>query len=328
MAKVFKSDTLLGKFLELEMAGPSERRYKVESLPKSLAWHNPADGKDYRVRELLLSDKSESTTLIQEQVHKEIFEGAKVFICAREAVPVIKCNSNSLRLVKGAAGGYAAEVAEGAEIPHGNQDYSKVDLTIKKVGVNAAITEEMLEDGLFDVAANELRYAGEAIENKLNRDLISSMLENSGLEHDTGGSNQGIKALVKAKGLVAGAGFVPDTVIMHPEMYALCLLDYVPSYNEGAESVLRGGMLPQMAGLNSFQYGGLDDSATYIWDGGTNGDIMALVFNKRSAGAIAMNRDITVKEMKDVVHDLVNLPVTMRYGASYVHDSGICRIEY
>ena len=219
-------------------------------------------------------------------------------------------------------------IAEGAEIPHGNQDYAKADLTINKVGVNAAITEEMLEDGLFDVVASELRYAGEAIENRLNRDVISDMLEESDLEHDTAGTNQGIKALVSAAGLVRGAGFEADTVIMHPEFRSFCLLDYVPAYNDSAEGVLRSGTLPMMGGLNAYQYSGADDSATYTWGFAAAGEIGALVFNKRSAAAIAMNRDLTVKEMKDPVHDLVNIPITMRYGHSYLHDDGISRIEY
>lgn len=323
----FNSKTNLGRLLEIEMAGPYERKFKIEQLPKELAYRAP-DGKAHRVKELLLSDAIASTTLIQEQVHSEIMEGAKIFTCFREAVPIYQCKSNSLRLVKGAAGGYAEEVAEGAIIPGGNQAYAKVDLTIKKVGVNAGITEEMLEDGLFDVVGSELRYAGEAIENKLNRDVLSSMLQNSGLEWDTTATNQGIKGLVKAIGLVRGAGFEPDTVVMHPSAYTITLLDYVPSYNESAEAVLRGGKLPMMAGLNSYQYGGVEDSTTYNWNYAADGDIGMLVFNKRSAGAIAMNRDITVKEMKDPVRDIVNLPVTMRYGTSYVHANAISRVEF
>jgi len=317
---------LLRTFLEAETS-KADRRRTYARIPDKLYWRDP-QGKEHRVRELLLSEAIEANTLIQEKVGNYVVEGAKPFVCAREVSPIINVKANAYRHLKGAAGTYAPMVGEGAEIPHANQDYGHVDVPIYKYGVNAAITEEMIEDGLVDAMMLELKYAGEAVENTFNQVLITKLLDGAGNEHDCAGASLGRSAIITAKGLVEADHFRPDTIIMHPEMANIVLKDYATAYTETGEAILQKGMLPTVGGMRPFVCGVADATDSYVWEYNSDTDIGGLVFQKDAASVIAMNRDTTVKEMKDPVHDLINLPVTIRFGAAAVHANAISRIEY
>jgi len=321
------SEEIIRTFLKAE-TGNEDRHRAYSKVPEKLYWKSPA-GNEHQVRELLLSEDIESATLIQEKVSDYVNEGAKPYVCAREACMFISgIKSNAYRHIKGAAGTYAAEVSEGAEIPHLNQDYDKADVAIKKYGVNAAITEEMIEDGLVDVMMYELKYAGEAMENALNREWITQLLDDAGNEHDCAGSNLGRSAVLSAKALVEADHFRPDTIVLCPEAANLILRDYTTAYTETGEAVMQKGMLPSIGGMKPYVLGVEDNTTNYAWEYNDNSDIGMIVLEKDKAAVIAMNRDITVKEMKDPVHDLVNLPVTMRVGVESVHANAICRVEY
>ena len=320
---------LLPRLLRLaEHAGPMEKRAIIESLPQTLGVRH--DGKLVPARELLLSESIESTTLIQSEVYKTIVEGARLRKSARDFLPVYRCNSNTLDIITGENGAYASKVAEGAEIPVHVQDYSKTSITVDKYGERPLITRELVDDGLFDIVAAELSLCGERLENALNREAIYQLTENAGLEHDTGGSNQGIDAIATARGKVNGAGFYSTEVVMHPEMVAIVLKDFTPTtgyYQVG--DTTKTGNVPPLLGLQAHECGVTNKSgATYTWDYDGDSDIGGLVIEKAKAGAIAMRQDIRVEKYNDPVRDLVGLSATMRFGVGYLHANAICRIEY
>ena len=322
-----KSEQILRCFLEAEV-GDGDRRKVYSRIPEKYFWKDPY-GNDHNVRELLLSEHIESASLIQEKVSDFVNEGAKPYICAREAAFIVNgIKSNAYRHIKGAAGTYAVEVPEGAEIPHLNQNYDKADVTIKKYGINAAITSEMMEDGLVDVMMYELKYAGEAMENTLNKVWLGELLDDAGNEHDCAGASLGRSAILSAKGLVEADGFRPDTIILHPEAANLVLRDYTTAYTETGEAIMQKGMLPTIGGMKPYVLGTEDNTTSYAWEYNSDGDMGMVIIEKDKAAVIAMNRDITVEQMKDPVHDLVNLPITMRFGVESVHTNAICRVEY
>jgi HK97 family phage major capsid protein len=317
----------LSTYLKIAHAGPSERKDIIErAIPRELGTYD-GDGKIVSVRELLLTEAIESTTLIQTEMYSTVMEGAEPQRCFRQAVPMFRTNGNTLRVPYGSSGTYASEVAEGSEVPIGQQDYAYRDFTIKKYGTRPLITRELIDDGLFDAVAMEVRKAGASVENRLNQLVLSCLLDNAGNEHDTAGSNQGIKAIASAVGLVKEKGYIPDTIVLCPQAEALTLKEFVPTGYVGADAAM-AGRLPSLMGLRVFTCGVTDDSPTYTWQYDSDGDIGMLVYDSRNAGGIAMRRDLTVSRYEDPIRDLVGCTVTARFGVNYLAANAICRVEY
>lgn len=320
---------LLQRYLQiaLEEPGPSEMARLLERDPvlkNATGW----DADTVKpVRELLASTKIQNTTLVQAEMYNTVMEGAKLATCFRDAVTVFPMKDSTLTIPYGSAGTYAEEVAEGATIPKKNQAYAKIDIKAKKYGSAPSITNEMIEDGLYPVIEMEVRYAGEAIENKLNQLMLTELLDTAGKETDTGGSNQGIKALAKGKALVKKAGFMADTFVMCADAEAIVLGDLVPSANVGAESAMTG-KIPNILGMRPFGCDVADASTSYTWEYDSDGDIGMLVFDSRKCGGIGMKRDITVVDYDDPAKDLKGVNVTARFGVDAVFADAIARVEY
>jgi len=316
----------LSRYLEMAYAGPSEKKRLVQRhVPKELAVVH--DGKTIRARELLLTEAVEATNLIQTEVYKTILEGANQATCFREVLPVVGMKGNSFDWPIGESGYYAVRVPEGAEIPRRVQEYSKRTFTAYKETTRPEITREMIEDCLFDVVEAEVRKGGKAIENKVNRDVLTTLLDNAGNEHDTGGSNQGVKAVAGAIGLNKADDFGADVVVMHPDFASKYLTEFVPTAYAGASEVMKGGS-PGFLGMKPYICSVTDNSDTYTWDYDTDGEIGALVLDSSNAGAIGVRRDISVEDYKDPIHDLQGMTITTRVANNYLHANAICRIEY
>lgn len=319
---------MLPTYLELAYADNSEREKIVKNkIPKELTAYN--HGEVVRPRELLLTESLESTTLVQAEVMDTILRGAQAQKCMRDAVNVVNTSSNSFNWILGESAGYAQEVAEGGQIPEDVSDYTKRSFDIKKFGVRPVISNDLISDGLFDVIEHELFIAGQKMENKLNRDMLDILLDNAGQEHDTTGSNQGIDAMIAARKELQKNDYMPTDLIMHPEMEAMILSDFVPSdYHAGESMVEEGSAAGSLLGVDLYRCSVSESTGSYTWGYASDGEIGGLMLNKESAGAIGMRRDIQVEQYDDPIRDLTGMAVTMRYAVNYLRADAICRIEY
>lgn len=317
----------LAKYLEIADAGPSKRKELVERyIPKELTAYD-LDGKVERARELILTEGIEGSTLVQAEVYRSVMEGAEPRKCMRGIIPEEKMKSNSETIVLGEAGSYAQEVAEGAEIPIKTQEYGTRTLTVKKYGVRPVITKEMVEDSMFNTVELELRKAGAKHANKLNQLVLTDLLDNAGNEHDTDGSNQGIKAVASAIGLNQADGFDATHLIACPALMTMLTKEFVPGNYVGSDQVMAGGR-PNILGLGVGLCSVADDSSTYTWGYASDGNIGGIVIDAPSAAMLGMRRDLTVEKYEDPIHDLVGMSTTMRYAYTYLQANAICRIEY
>jgi hypothetical protein len=240
------------------------------TIPKELGYN--WDGKLMRVKELLLTEAIESTTLIQSETHATVMEGSEPSICLRNALPTIGMKSRTMNWTVGETGTYAPEVPEATDIPILNQDYDTVEFVAKKYGVRPLISNELLEDGLFNVAELEMRKAGRRVENSLNQQGITELIDSVTLEHDCAGSNWGIKAIAAAVSEVRAAGYNPDSLIMHPEAEAIVLAEFVPTNYYPTEAIVNTGMVPNILGLKSMTCG-VVDAGTQEWGYAANAEI-------------------------------------------------------
>jgi hypothetical protein len=323
-------------FLQLarEEAPKAERIKAVKALERKLGYQMVVDGRKYgkkgplAVRELLLTTAVESTTLTQTAMWGTVLEGAQPATCFRNAIwNMNPMPAKKVTIPKGEAHSYADEVGEGATVPEYHMDYGSVDLEAKKYGTRPAITEEMLEDSLYDVAAMEVRNSGARIENTANQQMLTTLLDGALQEHDSGGSNQGIKSVAAAKSLVKAQGFIPDTLVVCGGAEAKINEDFIPSSYVGAAEVM-AGRIPPMLGLRVFNCDVVDASATYTWEYNSDGDIGMLVYDSQKAGCLGWRRDIRVEKFKDVLADVTHAVITARLGTVTVEGNACARVEY
>lgn len=319
---------LFANMLRLTAAGPHEKNEILENIPEKLGCNH--DGKKTTVKNLLLSTSIESTTLINTEFYQTVMEGAEPMKCMRNAIPTFRTNAGVLRVPLGETGTYAPKVAEGAEILTDTQDYDSRDFTVYKYGTKPMISQELIDRSMYDVIALEVAKAGARCENVLNQASLSVILENSGNSSDCGGSGATpLKFLAAAQGENTADGFTGDTAILFPTCYAAVVgsLTGTP-YGGLADQATRTGTIPNVLGMSTAVCGITDTSATYTWGWGTDNYIGALVLDSRNAGAIAMEKDITVDKQIDVVRQVVNAPVSIRFGVNYLQANAACRVLY
>jgi HK97 family phage major capsid protein len=319
----------LTKLLEFGFAGNAEqtRLLNKESFKTVV-------GKD--VHELLQSERTaiNDSTLVQEEVYRTVIEGTEPFKCWRDVTPVIKTDSYSIRLVKGEAGTYANKVAEGAKIEIDTQEYSNLDITIDKYGVRPLITNELIEDALFDVVELELKKAGARMENAVNRAVLDQILNGSNKittsTLNPAGPHIAVSDLATAVGYVKKQNYIPDTLVVHPTAEGYLLQDSNVAYAAfaGSASPLTTGGVPKLMGLNPYLCTATDASSP-TWDDTTAAsDVTGVVFSKNDLAALAMRRDLTIEQYDDPIHDLIGISLTMRFGTDVVNEKAGCVIYH
>ncbi len=321
---------LLPTYLKLATAGPHEYKQTVEhKISKELTAYNEK-GEVVRVKELLLAEAIESSTLIQTEMYRTFLEGAEPEKVARNCMEVLPMKSNVMTVTYGETGTYAAQVAEGAEIPINVQDYNVYTLTSVKYGDRPLITNEMVEDGMFNVVELEVRKSGAKLENALNQEALSTLMQGSGNEVDCG--NSGATPLLhlgEAIGMIKDDGYKPDTIILHPQFEGDVISQMIPTSTVvGDQQIMRTGQIGRIYGCDVYGWNGADNSSSYIWDFDTDGDLGALMYQKAYAGAIGMRRDLTVKNYDDPIRDLVGMSCTMRFDALTFFANATCRVIY
>lgn len=312
----------LTKLLEFGFAGNSERTRMLnkESFKKEIG--------EATFKTLLQSEGTAiaDSTLVQEEVYRTVIEGAEPYHCMRDVTPIVKANTYSVRFVKGQAGTYAGEIAEGAKIDIDTQEFSKQDITINKIGTRPLITNELIEDSLFDIIELELKKAGARLENKLNRDVLYKILQGTNkITTNTlspAGSHISVSDLSLAISKIKKQNYFPDTLLIHPTAEAYLLQDSNLAYVAfaGQNSSLNQGKVPTLMGLKPYSTS-VTDATNPTWDDTTVGsDVTAMVFSKNDLATICMRRDVTVEQYDDPIHDLMGISCTMRYGTDVLQE--------
>lgn len=316
----------LVKLLQIAFAGNLERERLVnkESTKHILG--------EKTQKMLLQSNAIQESNLLQEEVHKTISEGAEPWRVFREILPIIKTDSYSVRIVKGETGTYAVPVAEGAKVPIDTQVYTKEDITINKIGTRPIITNELIEDGLFDIAKLELTKAGARMENKLNRDCLVEVLTDTtaGTSDLTpGGAHVAVTDIAQARADIGFNNYIPDTMILHPgaEGYLLQDSNLVYAAWAGQANTLATGNMPKIMGLTPYTCSVTTGNATDpIWGGtaAASNTYNIIIMDKAAHTYLAMRRDLTVEEYDDPIHDIMGIACTLRFGVGTVQPgSGI-----
>jgi len=163
-------------------------------------------------------------------------------------------------------------VAEGAEIPLDNADYTSTNLKPVKYGVAIRITREMIEDSQFDLKSINLATAGRRFaENETN--LVLGQLDNAA-NTVAGGSQVTLANVAEAIFNVEdGEDYMPSDYLIGNEVHQdLMNIDtFVDANKAGNTELMSRGYVGTIFGLNVARYStnaGVNAVATssYVFD--------------------------------------------------------------
>jgi hypothetical protein len=326
----------LTKMLEYSYAGNTEKKRMAnsESFKKTVLDTVPKTEK-----ELLLTEGMESTTLLQTEVYNTILEGAQPEMTVRNIFPVIKTDTNQIRLTyESGALAKAGEVAEGAAIPIHTENFDTKNINIKKIGVRPVITNELIEDGLWNMVEFELKRAGQKIEHKLNYDVIQEAIDKdsySNIASVDAGSAFTVQNILDGIAEINYNHYKPTDLILTPwaENRLVSGNNLLQANYAGDNQALRNYNVGNLFGLKMHRLSTRGESTdTYKWAGidgkiDTAYDVSALLCDP-SYCMIGMRRDISVEQYDDPIHDLVGIAATMRYGVKTIEGKKACIIEH
>ena len=315
--------------LEHAAESPGRRKELARHIPKDVIFADP-DGKPVRVKEYLATEGL-LTGLVATELYQTVVEGAQPAKCVRDIIPQFQMKSNKLTLNVNPTGTYAQKIKPGAEIRDDSlvpitRDYEAFDYAQR-----SGVTKQTIDDGLFGLVESQTRGLGAAIENRLNQDVVSHLLENSGAAYDAGTTSTliGLPSIVKGMATASGNGMNPDAMIMSPAFAGQVGLSLVPSGGYfDVNSFASTGKIGNLLGLKTGLYGGTDTSATYTWGYGTDNYIGALILDTQKCGFIGMRQDIQVDEFDEKLRQVMNYIVTMRAGYNYSLTYGTTRLQY
>lgn len=267
--------------------------------------------KNDRLHEILLSDASQATAKVLDTV----WEAAKPQLVGRELAVVIAQDAPLIKVPR-AKISKAFEVAEGAEIPVGTEDYDSVTLTPKKYGVRPLISREMVEDAEWDVIEYQLTEAGRAMADLETETIIGQMISDAG--NSLGAGTGGTLAYSDVVNIVKEClidGFTPDAIAIHPSELADLLKDTAiqKAMEWGGEAVAPSGQIARLLGMQVLV-------STKVTSG------TALVVDSKHAGVLFIRRDITAEDYEDPVKDLAGVAITSRWAYTTLRTEAIGKV--
>jgi hypothetical protein len=321
----------LAKMLEYAYAGNAERSRmaNTESFKKTVLDTIPKEQK-----ELLLTEGMQATTLLQEEVYGTIIEGSQPVQVVRQIFPIMNTNTNQIRItLEDGALGKAVDVAEGAPIPIDTENFTTKNIIIKKIGCRPLITNELIEDGLWDMVAFELQRAGQKLEHKFNYDVINEAVDKDTYSamHEVTHATCKPQKIIEMISKIHNKDYFPTDIVLTPTAEANLISgsNLLEAHKAGDARALRNYDIGKLFGLKLHRLTVDGGDQTRKWNNGYDGsnEIGALVCDP-SYCMIAMRRDISIEQYDDPIHDLIGISATMRYGVKTVTPEKACLLKH
>lgn len=288
-------------------------------------------------RELLLGVDMEGSTkkLVQEEVYNKVIEGAEPTKVWRNILPVIKTSAYQVRIPYGESGHYADKVPEGGQLPERNQAYNRVNIDLEKYAEQPNITEEMITMSLFDVVELELRKAGAAIENRLNRECLKEILTDctSPSQYSPAGTHIAVSDIATGIASIYGQNWVPNNVVLHPTAMGYLLQDSNLVYvaYAGQDSTLKSGKLPMLLGCTPHVCTATDADTSATWGDTTPAsNVTGIILDSNAPVAMIAEiaEGIKVTQWKDPLYDLHRIAVKDSFGVDTIHTTAAVQIYH
>jgi len=210
-------------------------------------------------------------------------------------------------------------VAEGAEIPLDNADYTSTNLKPVKYGVAIRITKELMEDAKWNLLEHNIKIAGKRFaENETN--LVITALD-SAANTVAGGAAITIANITRAIQYLDDSDFNATTLAAGNEVINdMRNIDtFVEADKLGSREMLATGFIGRVYGLNVIRFStNAAPSSTY--------SKYAYIYDKAQAYAIAEKRPVMIDRFDLPNCDMSAASVTQRIVAQILRSSAVAKI--
>ena len=210
-------------------------------------------------------------------------------------------------------------VAEGAEIPLDNADYTSTNLKPVKYGVAIRITKELMEDAKWNLLEHNIKIAGKRFaENETN--LVITALD-SAANTVSGGAAITIANITRAIQYLDDSDFNATTLAAGNEVINdMRNIDtFVEADKLGSREMLATGFIGRVYGLNVIRFStNAAPSSTY--------SKYAYIYDKAQAYAIAEKRPVMIDRFDLPNCDMSAASITQRIVVSILRSSAVAKI--
>ena len=210
------------------------------------------------------------------------------------------------------------EIGEGADIVLDNQSYTSVNIKPKKYGVGIRITNEMLEDGKWNLLEKNIVTAAKRFaENETN--LVLLQLD-SAATVNSGGAAYQISDLTTQMQDLEDNDYNPTTLLVGNEvLHDLRNIDtFVEANKLGSREMLETGFVGKIYGLNVMRFStNAAPSTTY--------SKYAYVFDNSQAYYIVEKRPLTVERFDLQSNDMKAATVTQRLAVQIIRTQAVSK---
>jgi len=208
-------------------------------------------------------------------------------------------------------------VAEGAEIPLDQTEYTSFNLKPKKYGVALRITRELLEDAKWNLLQHNIMVAGKRLAENENSIVISGALDNAS-NTVAGGAAITIANITRAMQYLEDSDYHPTSFFVGMEVLSdLRNIDTFVEFEKiGNKDMLERGFLGVIYGMNVMKVStnaGMTTTSSYVTD-------------KDHAYVIAEKRPLTVENFELPTYDMSAAAITQRITTRQLRAAAIAKI--
>jgi hypothetical protein len=314
---------------------------RLSDATRNADWNDGGDGvKEIHADKLIKralaygETNEEFNTLWREQLYDSVIEGSRKKQIARDAAMVVNVETSSGDHPRAGDADFADEIAEGAAIPDDRQDYDTVEWDTVKFGKGARFTEELIDHSLIDLIEAEIEKIGRDLENSLNRQFVTELVDNadSGNDVDTSAaSDRDVASVNQAITNIDLSDFEATTLVTHPE-YRQTLFDsdnLVYANRAGSDEGIRQRTYNPLFDLNMVEAsnGMLDPDSGNTWGFSSADEYGGVVYNEDRLG-IYMYSDIEIKDYEDPIRDLSGINGRMQTDVTFHQPASAARLQY
>jgi len=215
---------------------------------------------------------------------------------------------------------YVNLIAQGAEISAPGGSFTERTYKPKKYGAMPMITEELIEDGKFDLLDFQLRQVGYQMGRKLDT-LVFQAIEDGAAANSTahtvaaGGTAITDDNIISAMGFVEEDGYKCTDFVVSPQAIAdIRNIDKFVDADKARVTDPSQRFIGRIFGMNVWESpNSYTTKTSYIVD-------------KKYAVALAEKRPITVKNYDAVNRDMRGVAITARWDADYLYKEACAQI--
>lgn len=289
--------------------------YDGEERDKVLSGEKTVDRDRYLKRALANDSVTNTDILFREELMESILQGAEPAKLARDMSNVFSVNKRTGDHPRGPDQRYAQTYSQGAEINSRSDGFDTYRFETEKLAEGYEITNELIAESEPDVLEWLVRHTGENVENALNRQFITALVEDAAdsndVDADVGGDDDlsAAQAWNYAQTEIDVADFGPaDTAVGHPYFTRSLFEDTNIAYANryGNSDGIQERQAQRVMGLDHdvAASSALDPGSDETWDYRGEGEIGSAVYPQEFVHTLIW-MDLDMEDYEDPVRHLV-----------------------